>query len=93
MQEALADGVFVEVFENRCPELSRGKPIVATAHIMAELSLAAIQEIGNDYVAWRRQAMLALPAAEQLFTTTLNSEEVWVIEDGHAFTVLYPEDY
>ncbi len=93
LQQAIDDGVLIEVFKNRWPELSGGKPIVATSHIMASLSLAAIQEIWNDYVVWCHETMPTLPEEEQLFLTTMNGEKVWVLEDGQAFTVLYPEDY
>jgi len=37
--------------------------------------------------------MPTLPEAEQLFSTTMNDKKVWVIEDGAAFTILFPEDY
>ena len=37
--------------------------------------------------------MQTLPEEEQLFTTSMNNEKVWVLEDGQAFTLLYPEDY
>ena len=34
-----------------------------------------------------------LPEEEQMFHTTMNGKKVWVIEDGAAFTLMYPEDY
>jgi hypothetical protein len=34
-----------------------------------------------------------LPEEEQLFHTSMNGQNVWVIEDGTAFTLMYPEDY
>lgn len=33
LQEAIEDGVLIEIFKNRWSELSGGKPIVATAHL------------------------------------------------------------
>jgi hypothetical protein len=50
-------------------------------------------EIWNEYVDWRKKIMPALPQEEQLFATTMNSKKVWVIEDGQAYTLLYPADY
>jgi len=93
LKQAIEDGVLVEVFKNRWDELTGGKPLVATSHVMSELSLAAVQEIWNEYVVWREKVMPALPEEEQLFSTKMNDETVWVLEDGQAFTVLYPEDY
>jgi hypothetical protein len=30
---------------------------------------------------------------ERMFSTSMNSEKVWVIEDGQAYTLLYPDEY
>lgn len=93
MDEAVSDGALVEVFRNRWDQLSGGKPIVATAPVYEDLSLAAIREIWNGYVAWRRDVAPSLPEEDRMFVTQMNGRDVWVIEDGAAFTVLYPEDY
>lgn len=91
--EAVADGMLVAVFQNRWPQLSAGKPIVATAAVSQDLSLAALREIWNEYVLWRRTVLATLPEEARLFTTRMNERTVWVLEDGAAFTILYPEDY
>lgn len=93
LEQAIADGVLAPVFTNRWDELSGEKAIVATAAIIHDLSLAAIQEIWNEYVIWRQRVMPTLPEEEQLFKTRMNGQTVWVLEDGDAFTVLYPDDY
>jgi hypothetical protein len=93
LKQAIADGVLVEIFKNRWPELSGSKPIVATAHLFGEVSLAGLLEIWNEYVVWRKTVMPTLPEEEQMFHTTMNGKKVWVIEDGQAFTLMYPEDY
>ena len=93
LQQAIKDGELCEVFKNVWGELSGGKPIVATRHILAELSLAAVREIWNEYVDWKRTIEPTLPEEDRLFKTTMNGETVWVLEDGEAFTILYPEDY
>jgi hypothetical protein len=93
LQQAIADGELVEIFKNRWPKLSGGKPIVATSHLFGEVSLAGLMEIWNEYVVWRKDIMPTLPEEEQLFRTSMNSKKVWVIEDGAAYTLLYPEDY
>jgi hypothetical protein len=93
LQQAIEDGVLVEIFKNRWSELSGGKPIAATAHLFGQVSLAGLMEIWNEYVDWRKNVMLTLPEEEQMFVTSMNNEKVWVIEDGQAFTLMYPEDY
>src|SRR6266702_6542558 len=93
LQQAIADGVLVELFKNRWSELSGGKPIVATSHLFGEVSLAGLREIWNEYVDWKKNVMPTLAEEDQMFTTSMNSEKVWVIEDGQAYTLLYPDDY
>ena len=93
LQQAIADGVLVEVFKNRWNELTNGKPIVATSHLFGEVSLAALLEIWNAYVHWRKNVMPTLPEEEQLFVTEMNGNNIWLMEDGQAFTMMYPEDY
>jgi len=93
LQQAIADGVLVEIFKNRWQELSSGKPIVATTHLFHEVSLAVMQEIWNEYVYWRRHIMPTLPEGERLFVTEMNGNKIWLIEDGQALTMMYPEDY
>ncbi len=93
LERAIADGLLVEVFKNRWSQLSRGKPIVATSHLFGEVSLAALQEIWNEYVYWKKHTMPKLPEEDQLFSTHMNNKKVWVLEDGQAYTLLYPEDY
>lgn len=89
LEQAIADGVLAKVFENRWAELSSNKPIVATAHVMEGISLAGIMEIWNEYVTTRKQGKIP----DDIFVTKMNGDDVWVIEDGDAFTILYPEDY
>jgi hypothetical protein len=93
LEQAIADGVLVEVFKSRWQQLSGGKPIVATAHLFEKISLAGLFEIWNEFVEWRKNIMPTLPEEDQIFVTTVNSEKVWLIEDGQAFTMMYPEDY
>jgi hypothetical protein len=93
LDQAIKDGLLVEIFQNRWPELSNGKPIVATAHIFHEISLAGLMEIWNEFVQWQKTVMPTLPEAERLFTTTMNGETVWVFADGAAYTLMYPDDY
>jgi hypothetical protein len=93
LKQAIEDGVLVEIFKNRWGQLSGGKPIVSTAHLFNEVSLSALLEIWNEYVQWRKHTEPFIPEEERLFHTTMNSQTVWVIEDGAAFTLMYPDDY
>jgi hypothetical protein len=93
LQQAFDDDVLSPLWENRWWQLTRGKPIVVTASVKADISEAGLVDIWNAYVRWRREVEPTLPDDERLFTTTVNSEQVWLIEDGQAFTILYPSDY
>ena len=50
LAQAIEDGVLVEIFKNRWPQLSGGKPIVATSHLFSAISLAGLMEIWNEFV-------------------------------------------
>jgi hypothetical protein len=93
LEIAIEDGMMVKKFENRWEQLSGGKPIVATTHLDDEVSDAGLMEIWNAYVVWRRDVMATLPVEDQMFETTMNDREVWILEDRTAFTMLFPEDY
>jgi len=93
LQQAIADGVLVEVFKNRWQQLTHGKPIVATDHLYNEVSFAALLEIWNEFVHWNKHIKNTLPEEEQLFATKMNGKKIWLIEDAQAFTMMYPEDY
>jgi hypothetical protein len=95
LAQAIADGVLVEVFKNRWTELTGGKPLVATKHIISQFSMASLQEIWNEYVRWTKEVEPSLAEEDRLFSTIMNGdiEKVWVLEDAQAFTILFPEDY
>ena len=93
LQQAINDGVLVEIFKNRWGQLTGGKPLVATRAVYAQFSLAALQEIWNEYVDWRKTVQPTLKPEEDLFATKMNDLTVRVLEDGEFFTILFPDDY
>ena len=92
-QQAVADGQLVEILKHRWPELTGGKPLLATISIYEAFSLAAIMEMWNEYVRWVQTIMPTLREQDKMFTTMMNGETIWLIDDGATFTLLYPEDY
>ena len=93
LDQAVEEGALVKLFEDRWDQLSGGKPIVATPRLAGELSDAALMEIWNTFVDWRREVLPTLPGEDHLFRTTIKGKTVWVIEDAVAFTMLSPDDY
>jgi hypothetical protein len=93
LQQAIKDGVLVEIFKGQCSVLSGGKPIVATTHLFDAISLNGLTEIWNAFVHWQKHVMPTLPEADRLFHTTIEGKKVWIIEDDVAVTLMYPEDY
>lgn len=93
LKQANDDGVLVEIFKNRWQELSGGKPIMATAQIFNEITLAGLLEIWNEFVHWQEYEKPALPEEDHLFHTGMNDKTVWVTEDSAAYTIMYPENY
>ena len=69
LEQAIADGVLVEIFKNRWKDLSGGKPIVATDHIFRGISLAGLMEYGmsllngeiTSYRHFRRKTNSSIP--------------------------------
>ena len=92
-EQALEDGVLVEIFTDVWFFLTGGRPILATAAISADYSLGTLAAIWDQFVDWRRDVMPTLPEEDQLFKTEINEKTIWVLEDGQAFTILYPSDY
>ena len=92
-QQMVADGDAVELLKHRWPELSQGKPILATTHLFNEISLAGLMEIWNDFVMWQQTIMPTLKEEDKLFTTTMNAQTVWLVDDGSTYTMMYPSDY
>ena len=67
LKQAIEDGALVEIFKNRWKELSDGKPIVATANLFENVSIAALREIWNEYVNWKRRVEQTLPEEQRMF--------------------------
>lgn len=89
LDEAMADGVLHQV-----GRASNGKPLIATAGTAAELTGSEIADLFVRFFVWQRQVEPTLPEAERLFAVdTSNGKKVWVIEDGAAVTLLYPDEY
>jgi hypothetical protein len=92
-QQAVRDGLLVEILKHRWPELANGKPLLATSHLSTEISLAGLMEIWTLYVEWVQNVMPTLKEEDRLFSTKMNSKTVWAIGDGMTFMIMYPEDY
>ena len=86
-QQAVEDGILVEILR------WNGIPVMATTHLRDETSLGELMTIWHKFIAWKDQEEMKLPEEERLFHTEKDGRKVWVIEDGEAFTIMYPEDY
>src|SRR2546421_12036082 len=76
LEQAIHDGVLVEVFKNRWEELSGGRPIIATAHLFENVSLAGLMEVWNGFVHWKNNVMMTLPEEERMFVTEMNRNKI-----------------
>jgi hypothetical protein len=91
LPQAIADGVLVKLATIRFGIVV--KPLVATSSILADISRERSMQVWDEYVLWRTHVMPRLPEEEQMFVTKVDGNKVWVLEDGEAFTILYPSDY
>lgn len=88
LEEAIADGVlYPQGWVN-------GLPLIATAGTMEDLALDERQRLFADFLEWQRDIEPQLAEEDRLFVATAsNHKRVWVINDGAAITLLYPEEY
>src|SRR6266566_5057497 len=97
LEQAIDDGVLVEVFNYNTKDFvekyTNGKPVVATAHLFNQMSQTTLIDLWNEYVDWRLNIKETLLEEDQMFVTEIKGKNVWVIEDGQAITMMYPEDY
>jgi hypothetical protein len=91
LHQAIDDGVLVKLCDVRWGiEI---KPFIATAHLLGEIGKEKIMEVWDDYVTWRQEVMPKLKEEAQMFVTEVAGRKVWLIEDGAAFSIMFPEDY
>jgi hypothetical protein len=93
LEQAVDDGVVVELWKEHWPTMSSGKPIVATAAIADTYDDDILKVLWSLYVTWRIYVMPKLPEEDQMFVTQVGSKTVWILEDGASFCVMYPDDY
>ena len=90
-QQAIEDGILIKVCDIRWGEIVT--PYIATTHIYEDIGFEGAMEIWNEFADWRTHTMPSFPEEDLLFYTGVNGKKVWTIEDGEAFTIMYPEDY
>jgi hypothetical protein len=86
-KQAIDDGLMVQVMHHN------NKPVVATASVYSEVNSAILISVWKEFLHWDKYIKPSLPEEDQLFYTGINGKRVWVMEDGEAFTIMYPEDY
>jgi len=89
-QQGVKDGALIEVFKNQWPELTHGRPILATRGVFIEFSLAALLEIYNKYVVFKGEQR---EEPEEFFSTMMNGQSVLVADDSDVITILFPDEY
>jgi hypothetical protein len=85
--QAVDDGVLVEVLR------WNGKPVMATTHLSDELGIDGLLDIWHECRDWKEREEARLAEEDRLFHTKKKGQKIWVIEDGEAFTIMYPSDY
>jgi hypothetical protein len=91
LSQALEDGVLVKLCDTRFGiEI---KSLVATSHLLNEVGKDKVMKAWDEYVKWREEIMPRLNEEDQMFVTHVDGKKIWVIEDGAAFTAMFPEDY
>ena len=88
LDEAIQDGVLHPL------GWANGKPLIGTRGTVQDLATEERQRLFADFLHWQQDVEPTLPEDERMFSATAsNNEKVWVIDDGAAITLLYPEEY
>ena len=90
-KQAIEDGILAKLCDIRWNGVI--KPYIATTHVLGDIGHDSAMEIWKEFVGWRTHVMPHLPEEDQLFYTGVDGEKVWIVEDGSAYTIMYPEDY
>ena len=85
--QAILDGVLTRI------TVYKGKPVVATSHILQDFSKSDLLKAFHEFCEWDLYTRQKLPKEDQLFHMKWNGRKVWVIESGESFTLMYPVDY
>lgn len=88
LEQALADGVLHLVgSKNR-------QPLVITTGIMEDLTPPEVHQVFGQFFIWQLEIEPGLIEEERMFSYIASTgKRVWVIDDGAAITMLYPEEY
>lgn len=88
LQEAIDDGVLHRL------GWVEGKPLIGTAGTVQDLSRGERQRLFTEFLHWQREVEPTLAEEDRMFVATAsNDQNVWVIDDGAAITLLYPSEY
>ena len=88
LEEAVEDGLLSLVGR------VGSRSVVVTIGIRTELPVEEWWQVVERFLIWQRQVELTLPEAERLFTyRASNGQTIWVIDDGDAITMMYPDEY
>jgi len=93
LEQAIEDGVLVEIFKDMWKTLSHGKPIVVTRKLFEDTNQHLLFGVVTQFIKWKTNVQPTLPEEERLFTDAVKGKTVWVMEDTQAITMMYPEDY
>jgi hypothetical protein len=91
LSQAIEDEVLIKLCDIRWGvEI---KPFVVTSHLLGGIGRDKVMKVWDEYVKWRQEVMPKLKEEDQMFVTKVDGEKVWIIENGTAFTAMFPEDY
>lgn len=85
--QAVDDGVLVQVLR------WNGKPVMAQRICQMILGRTNCWIIWHEFRDWKEREEAKLGEEDRLFSTQKKGKKLWVIEDGEAFTIMYPSDY
>src|SRR4051794_10465367 len=87
-QEALAKGLLVQVGV----DIWDGSPVFATRHLLEDVGMSEVFAVLVEYASWQQEPENFDLAAHDVFKTTRNGKEVWVVAQRGFVTTMYAGD-
>lgn len=92
-EQAVEDKTLYTFARESWDTLNGGRPILMSIGVYSEMGLMDIVSAWNEYVTWRREVEPTLPEEDRLFSYDAHGKTVWIVDDGTAITVLFPDEY
>ncbi len=91
VQEAIDDGVLVEILKSDWHWLTNSKPVLATATVVTDIPEADLKQLWNYFAPMRNK--LIKEGEQPYVRAPYKGDIILIVEDGEVVTFMYPSEY